>query len=552
MPGGLLQIVSSEMGNVVTAPTINNAKSYWKTGYKQSTNFAKQRFRLDYEGTPTLSLTADTTFTFKVKRYADLLTDCYICIDLPTIWSPIYPPQMVANEVVTSWVPYEFQWIRNIGTQIIRQVTIQCGNQQLQKYSGQYIQSVAQRDYPFGKKKVFDEMIGNVPQCNDPANYGSRVNTYPNACFTESMAGAEPSIYGRTLYIPLGAWFCEQTSQSIPLASLQYNEITISVAFRPLQEWFVIRDVQDYVNNYPYVAPNFNKTYMQLHRFLQTPPNQELQYTDLRTSWASNIHLSCTYCFLSTEEQRIFSRYPQSYLIKQVSEQYFYNITGQSKINLNSLGVVSGWMFYLQRSDIMLRNQWSNYTNYPYEYVPQDVMPAPTLGVYPNPSQSIFYPYLGEGLNPDGTLSGLFVTGNYNPSNLKYILTNMGILLNGEYRENILPSPVYQFTEKFKSTENGLSEDGMYYYNFSNSPSNLGGINMSSFSNVQLELATILPPNNPHAQVLTICDSNTGNIVGINKASWQIYEYNYNLCLMEERYNVITFESGSCGVQFAL
>ena len=33
-----------------------------------------------------------------------------------------------------------------------------------------------------------------------------------------------------------------------------------------------IREVVDYANNYPYIAPNFNQYYQQMYRFLQTPP----------------------------------------------------------------------------------------------------------------------------------------------------------------------------------------------------------------------------------------------------------------------------------------
>ena len=45
-------------------------------------------------------------------------------------------------------------------------------------------------------------MSGNVPELNDPANAGTRVNSYPNAFYTSNPAGAEPSIRGRTIYVP--------------------------------------------------------------------------------------------------------------------------------------------------------------------------------------------------------------------------------------------------------------------------------------------------------------------------------------------------------------
>ena len=560
MAGGLMQLVSIGQQNVILNG--NPSRTFWKCTYKKYTNFGKQNFRLDYEGSTVLNLTTESTFVFKVKRYADLLMDCYISINLPSIWSPILPPQEYTNSngttSYTNWAPYEYQWIDNIGAQIISNITINCGNQQLQQYTGQYILNSAKRDFNGRKLDLFNEMIGQTTELNDPANYGARVNAYPNAFYTSSPAGAQPSIVGRTLYIPLGAWFNLLTTQAFPLVALQYNELQINVSFRPINEWFTIRDVMDYTNNFPVVAPNFNQFYMQFYRFLQTPPDETLgptSYVDTRTNWNSDINLNCTYCFLSNDEAEIFAKNEQKYLFKQVYEKPFYNITGQNKVYLDSIGMVISWMFYFQRSDVNLRNQWSNYTNWPYNYMPQDISPASTSGDYTNPNTDNEYTLLGPGLNPNGSLSGLYTTGVYNPQNIQYILIAMGILLDGQYRENILPAGVYDFVEKYVRTA-GYAERGLYCYNFCLDTSPLvtqpsGAMNMSRFTNIQFEFTTISPPVDPYAQVLTICDPQTGDIVGINKPTWRIYDYNFNLYLIEERVNMVIFLGGNAGLLYA-
>lgn len=562
MAGGLMQLVSQGNQNVILNG--NPEKSFFKCTYKKYTNYGKQNFRLDHEGTPTLNLTNESTFTFKVKRYADLLMDSYICITLPNIWSPIMPPQEVVQPdgttIYTNWAPYEFQWIKDLGAQIISKITINCGNQQLQQYSGQYILNSVRRDFSSQKLALFNDMIGNISELNDPANAGTHVNSYPNAFYTESPAGAQPSIMGRTLYIPLGSWFSLLSTQAFPLVALQYNELFINVSFRPINEWFTIRDVMDYTNNYPVVAPNFNQFYMQFYRFLQTPPDESLDttsYIDTRTNWFADINLNCTYCFLSDDESTIFAKNEQKYLIKQIYEKPYYNITGANKIDLDSLGMVTSWMFYFQRSDTNLRNQWSNYTNWPYDYMPQDITPTPTAGAYPNPNPAPLplQKFLGPGLNPNGTLSGLYHTGVYNPQNLKEILISMGILLDGQYRENTLPVGVYNFVEKYTRTS-GFAPPGLYCYNFCLDTDPLkvqpsGAMNMSRFSNVQLEFNTITPPVDPYAQVLTICDPDTGDIVGINKPTWRIYDYNFNMYLIEERVNMVIFVGGNAGLLYA-
>ena len=563
MSGGLIQLVSASNQDIVL--TGNPSKTFFKSTYHKYTNFSLQKFRLDFEGARTLRLSEESNFTFKVKRYADLLMDCYLSVDLPNIWSPIFPPNTDAASTENNtgvWIPYEFKWIENIGAQMISRITITCGNQTLQEYSGSYILAMAQRDFSTEKKALFDKMIGNVPELNNPANSGSRVNSYPNAYYTTNPAGAEPSIRGRTLYIPLNSWFTMKSQMAFPLVALQYNELQINVTMRPIQELFQIRDVMDSVNNYPYVAPNFNLYYMQFYRFLQTPPDIALgvgSYTDTRTLWNSDVHLNCTYCFLSNAESRIFALNEQKYLFRQVRENVFYNVTGPNKVQLNSIGMISNYTFYLQRSDANLRNEWSNYTNWPYNYLPYDLTPAPTSGDYKiirtNPDGSTTVVYIGPGVNADGKLTGWLLTGNYNLENEKNILLSMALLLDGSYRENAQPVGVYNYVEKYSRTA-GNAPDGLYVYNFcmNTSPFDLqpsGAINMSRFTTIEFEMNTIVPSLDPYAQTLTICDPESGQIIGINKPTWRIYNYNFNMVVFEERINMVTFVGGNCGLMYA-
>ena len=558
MAGGLMNLVSEGQQNIILNG--NPSKTFWKGTYQKYTNFGKQNFRLDFEGTPQLRLTEESTYMFKVKRYADLLMDCYISVAIPSIWSPILPPQTIQNAdgttTYTDWQPYEFKWIDNLGAQMISNIRITCGNQTLQEFSGQYLLSVVQRDFSGSKKNLFNQMIGNVPELNDPANALGRGGKYPNAFYTDSPAGAEPSINGRILYIPMGAWFNLKTQMAFPLVSLQYNELHVHVTFRPINQLFRIRDVFDVANEFPYVAPNVNQFYMQMYRFLQTPPDVELgiaSYLDTRSIWNSDINMNCTYCFLSNDESRLFAKNEQKYLFKQPRERVFYNVTGQNKVDLDSLGLVSGWMFYFQRSDANLRNEWSNYTNWPYNYMPYGEEAAPTTGTYPNPTPPPAT--LGPGANPDGSLSGLMITGVYNPANIKDILVGLGILLDGQYRENILPAGVFNYVEKYTRTAGDLPS-GLFCYNFclNTSPYDLqpsGCLNMNRFTNIQFEFSTITPPLDPLAQSLVICDPDTGEIVGVNKKNWQIYSYNYNLYVMEERINMVTFVGGNAGLTYS-
>ena len=505
----------------------NPSKTFFKTTYAQHTNFGLQKFRVDYNGLRTLRLSEESTFVFKIPRYADLLMDTYISFNLPHIWSPIY-----SETDTTDAIPYEFKWIENIGAKMISKVSITCGNQTLQEFSGDYFLASVQRDYTKDKKELFDIMIGHVPDLIDPAfGTGRTSGKYPSAKYTENIAGAEPSIRGRTLYIPLNAWFSARSQMAFPLTSLQYNELHISITFRPIRELYTIIDVEDVANGNPRVASNLNKVYMQFYRFLQSPPttmidNSDTAWIDKRVLWDTDIHLNCTYCFLSKDEAKLFALQEQKYLFKQVIENKLYNLTGASKTDIKSLGMVANYLFYFQRSDIKERNEWSNYTNWPYKTIPQDIV-----------------------------IDELeYTSGVQNLQNVRSILVSMGLLLDGVYRENVQPVGVFNFIEKYIRTT-GNAPDGLYCYNFclnSNAyePQPSGAINMSRFNQVELEFLTIAPPLDTTVQTTAFCDPN-GNIIGINKPMWRTYEYNFDCTIFEERFNMISFVGGNCGLMYA-
>lgn len=569
MPGGDLNIISTGNANVIL--TGNPTKTFFKATYSKYTNFGLQKFRIDYKGSRDLRLSEDSQFTFYVERNADLLMDTYVVINIPDIWSPIYSPSPETNY---KWVGYDFRWIQNLGIQMIRNIEITCGSTLIQRYTGEYLSAMVERDFTSEKKDLFNKMSGNVAELNDPANAFGRSNAYPNAFYTPTTTGAEPSIRGRSIYIPINTWFMDSKC-AFPLISLQYNKLAITVTIRPIQELFQIRDIYDTGNLYPYIAPDFIREAYQMYRFLQTPPSVRidqktqssgLAYQNLTKIWNADIHLMATYCFLDKEERIKFAKEDQIYLVKDVFQYNFDNITGTSRVKLeNSSGMVSSWLWYLQRNDVNMRNEWSNYTNWPYSSLPSNIQLAPNT--IPTASSSItninsgitdasMILLYGPSFNPDITNTGLYISGDFTSDNRKEILETMGILFEGIYRENIMERGIYDYIEKYVRTP-GFAKSGLYCYNFcldtnpfEYQPS--GGINLSKFKNIVLELSTFVPQIDPEKATFSILCDETGFPVSMStKPSWQLYQYNYNMTLFEERYNILSFVGGQCGMLYA-
>ena len=240
MAGGLLNLKAEGSNNIILNG--NPTKTYFKVTYSKYTNFGLQKFRIDYDGLRELRASEESTYNFKIPRYAELLMDTYLVVTLPDIWSPIYHP---SEGTANRWAPYDFRWIQNIGTHMIKEITITCGSTLIQRYTGEYLAGMVERDFPKEKKDLFNSMTGNIAELNDPANTDGRINTYPSAFYTDATTGSEPSIRGRSLYIPINTWFTLDNRCAFPLVALQYNTLQISVTLRPIRELFQVRDVFD-------------------------------------------------------------------------------------------------------------------------------------------------------------------------------------------------------------------------------------------------------------------------------------------------------------------
>lgn len=143
--------------------------------------------------------------------------------------------------------PLEFKWIENIGVQVINSIRVMSNNSIIQEFSGQYLLNMVWRDFTDNQKKIFNKMIGNVPELNNPAHYSNRNGNYPNAAYFGSLSamshGLEPSIRERQLLIPINLWCALNNKTPLPLVAMQYSELRIEIELKPVNEWWVVKNV---------------------------------------------------------------------------------------------------------------------------------------------------------------------------------------------------------------------------------------------------------------------------------------------------------------------
>lgn len=559
MPGGLLQLVAYGQSNIIL--TGDPKTTYFKSSYKKYTPFGMQRFRIDFEGLRNLSFDSKTQMEFKIPRYADLLSDTYIVVNLPDIWSPIY----YRNDVSGNYVPYEFNWINDIGFAMIDKITIHSGGSTLAEYSGEWMMNAIRRDE--GSKRILlGNMVGSdneVEELSNPAKFNN--GKYPNAIYNvnnnpelnSDIKEIEPSIRGRKLYIPLMAWFTYSTKVALPLVAMQYQEVSIKIEFNSVRDLFTILDVEQnnptigspIKLNLNRISPNTADVNHQMWKFLQPPhglPTTDTENTTLyinkRNDWNTDIHLIGTYIFLGNEERNTIAKCNHSYLIKQQYEWDYFNVTGSKRVDIPSKDMVSSYMWRFRRSDVKERNQWFNYSNYKWENEP------PGKPQLLNISNGTDYTIITD--NP----FGLYSSGPRDNGNIKNIMIDLAILYGKEYRENILPAGVYAYIEKWWRT-NGIAKYGLYCYNFCTNTNRVtyqptGAQNTNKVKYITFEFNTIQPPKNddPNLNNVDVLCDDRGEIIGIRKDVHTLNKYNFDLRVFEERYNMIEITSGRIGL----
>jgi hypothetical protein len=545
--------------------------------------------------------------------------------------------------------PYEFKWIENLGVQTIKQVTYYIDGRPIQQYSGQYLYCKAQRDLSKDKLDLFNKMIGNVKEFTDPANWGGRNGNYPSVSWSglsrqEWPNGLEPSIRGRRIFVPLYLWETFSSYQSFPIVSLYYSKLEIEIELRPFNELCLVRDL-DYFERWvadismvtqipsgkncsnvfkyydpPYIRPNFEDARYFVQFFLLPPPEKSFcigdQYfsynatpgpdqqintqqflKNLSNTWYSpnigfaaiqDISIIATYAFLDEEERVKFTGLPQEYLVKQVFEKTIPNVQGVRREPVDAIGLTVSWMWYFQRTDVVLRNEWSNYSNWPYNnqmpypcilssdlsYSLVDLMSINTP--YINPIEPFYTP-----VNVSDAVNGClqYITGPTHPGNVKDIMVDWGLYCDNLERESIMPAGVNNYLEKYLITE-GAAKDGIYCYNFNiEKNTNLqpsGCMNMRKFTQVAFEFTTIDPYREmlpeeyineyelASYKIKKNCTNRGldfseawldvdnyfnqkapgGEIDVVEDSKYTNFDYNFNLHIMEERYNILQFSGG--------
>lgn len=489
MPGGLMQLTAFGAQNVLING--NPSMSYFTKLYKRTTNFAMEHFRLEPRNVTDTGLpqAGKRTFRFKVPNYADLLHDCYLCVTLPDIWSPLTQPQ--TN--VPIGVPYEFQWIKNIGFNMIDELAINFNGSTMVTMPGEWVKILSYLQDDIGKRAVIDQMVGNTVDMYDPGNAEGRTNQYPHAIAIKGVNPLPaPSIRGRQLQIPLPFWFCKEIGQALPLISMRLTEVEFVITLNNMYSLFTINDV----TTSPYrtrILGIPGDTDKGIQNFLSYPEFNGAPTNSALTNWNMDPYIEANYIFLTDTERAYVAANERTFLINQVryvrnEKQYGLNNTLIPMYNLCTRVVA-----LFQRVDRALINDWDNYTNW------TDTTYAPVIT---GSSRSQFPIYQQYGLNNEVYSPIQILSSGYgfsNNMNQQDILIEGNLVFDGKDRFPVKNVNFFREIQNYKfSKGNSEQMPGIYLYSFALDPNSItqpsGSVNASMFNKTYFNYTLLVPP----------------------------------------------------------
>jgi hypothetical protein len=331
MPGGLMQLLV--WGNQNLYINGNPSITFFKKVYKTHTNFSMESIRVNFNRND-INVYETTTLKATIDRHGDMVHQIYLVFELPDI----------------EFDEYLFQWIDNIGEAFIETAQISVNGNVIDRQTGEFKHLYNNLTYGTDKKYMLEKMTGHrrVPDRKILYTpYGSIIEPF-----------GPKYINARKVYVPMNFWFNRSIGHSLPLCSLQYSEVELTIELRPLTSLYKIYQTIGGVSDF--YAPSMDLEEHQLYNFVN---NNKKRYLISDTLLDVKAYLEVNYIFLDKPERRFFIYNPIEYLIEQTSIIQKLGVSESSVHDLILQNPVKEILWVCSRNDKKARNDWFVYTD---------------------------------------------------------------------------------------------------------------------------------------------------------------------------------------------
>ena len=415
-------------------------------------------------------------------------------------------------------------WTKKIGIFIMDNIEMFIGSNSITSMSSNYIDIYGQLNYK--NREIYNKMIGNDPELNNPV-----------------ISNDE-----KYLYIPIPFWFQNNYGLAIPLISLQFNNIQIKIKFR------------DFIDSVFFDILNITSL---------TNVNIRNKIIDLILSNSINIFNSqleitmlVEYAYLDNIERKKFAQSSHEYLITQVQELVFSNV---SPFNTN----FELDFFHCCKSMFWSANQYKYINN----VAGQNIYDKYTISTYQpiyNITNINYINYLlmlydlKSLFNLDTFIEGLNIINTSPINNDLFIADISTVLIENSKHKNYEStpfistqitlngislvaqnSPYFNYLQPYNYYKN-TPDLGVNVYSFSLNPTETqpsGACNLSRIPKTSLKFNIINPDNN----LINVNTNNNYSVIdniSLNNLN------NYKIHVQVENYNILRFIGGIVGIAF--
>lgn len=275
--------------------TKNPEFTYIKHVYRRYTPFAIESIPIEFDGTPDFGRRVSTL----IPRKAELLWSLFLEVDLPEL-------------------PANYYWTNNIGHALVEDVSIEIGEKEIDKHTGEWLQIWSELTTPADKREGFNTMVGHWENYPDRSSPGSRGPL--------------------NLTIPLRFWFCNMIGAALPLIALQAHPVRIIIHLRKFQDLWWCDDLSTAAANCTQISP--------------VSPER--------------IQLFGDFIFLDKDERKLIAMHEHEYLIEQV--QYTPPQSIKAKTNSVNIPLIFNhcckeFIWVIRQNRMAQSHEWFNYSN---------------------------------------------------------------------------------------------------------------------------------------------------------------------------------------------
>lgn len=415
-------------------------------------------------------------------------------------------------------------WIEKIGIFIMENVDLFIGSNKIASMSSNYIDLYGQLNYK--NVEIYNKMVGKDQELNVPTT----------------------KLDSKYLYVPLPFWFENNYGLAVPLIALQYNNIQIKIKFRK----FIDTVFFDILNTSSFTNSNIRSKIIDL-----ISENTINIFTS-----QMEITMLLEYVYLDNVERKKFAQSSHEYLITQVQERVFTNVSpfnADFELDFFHCCKTMFWNAnqYKYINNVTGKNQYDKYsvTLYKPIYNLNSIYYEQFLKMLYSPKILFNLDVWLEGLNFINTSpinntffiqdieTALIETNNYknyeaSPFEFSQLTLN-GISLISQ------SSSYFNYLQPYNYYKNTPSL-GINAYSFSINPTETqpaGACNLSRIPKTSIKFKLLNPDNNLINVNLNDNYSVIDNL-SINNLS------NYKIYVTVENYNILRFVGGVVGTAF--